>query len=303
MKVMICDPTDESAIQSMRAAGIDVDVRDDISAEELLQAAPEYHGMVVRSRTKVPAAVIDTATNLQVIVRGGVGLDNIDVEYARSKGVSVFNTPAASSISVAELTIGYLLCLARRIPDVVASMRAGQWEKKAFSKGTEISGKTLGLVGCGRIGQEVGKRADALGMKVLFTRRQTTELDYATQVELTELVSRSHYISLHVPHTPDTHHIIGADEFAQMMDGVFIINCGRGGTLDEDALYNAVLSGKVSGAALDVFEDEKEDRGQRLLALPQVIGSPHIGAGTLEAKERVGAEVAERMIEFYQEHH
>ena len=301
MKVLICDPTDPESVERMRAAGIEVDVRDDISAEELMEVLPAYDGMVVRSRTKVRAPLIDKAKNLKVIVRGGVGLDNIDVEQARAKGITVLNTPAASSASVAELTIGYLFALARRIPDATASMRAGQWEKKAFSKGTEIAGKTLGLVGCGRIGQEVARRAAALGMNVIFTRRTPTELPYARQVSLDELVRTADYISLHVPYTPETHNIIGAPEFAKMKDGVYIINCGRGGTLDEEALYDAIVSGKVAGAALDVFADEKEDRGKKLFTLPQVIGSPHIGAGTVEATERVGAEVAELLINFCQE--
>ena len=303
MKVLICDPTDPKAIEKMRAAGIAVDVRDDITADELMEAIPAYHGMVVRSRTKVRAPLIDKAENLKIIVRGGVGLDNIDVDYARSKGITVMNTPAASSVSVAELTIGYLFALARRIPDATASMRAGKWEKKAFSKGTEITGKTLGLVGCGRIGQEVAKRAAALGMNVIFHRRTPTELPYAKQVSLDELVRTADYISLHVPYTPETHHIIGAPEFEKMKDGVYIINCGRGGTLDEEALYEAIVSGKVAGAALDVFADEKEDRGRKLFTLPQVIGSPHIGAGTKEARARVGEEVAELMINFYRENY
>lgn len=301
MKMLICDPTDIDAVEKMRTAGIEVDVRDDISPEGLIEVIPEYHGMVVRSRTKVRQPVIDVAKNLKLIVRGGVGLDNIDVDYARSKGVAVMNTPAASSVSVAELTIGYLFDLARRIPDATASMRAGQWEKKAFSKGTELTGKTLGLVGCGRIGQEVAKRAAGLGMDVLFYRRTKTDVPHATQVSLDELLAKSDYISLHVPHTEETHYIIGAPEFAKMKDGVYIVNCGRGGTLDEAALYDAIVSGKVAGAALDVFEDEKEERGKKLFTLPQVIGSPHIGAGTSEASTRVGGEVAEIVIAFYQE--
>lgn len=301
MKVIICDPTDPSAIDTMRAAGIQVDVRDDITAEELMEVLPAYDGMVVRSRTQVRLRLIDQATNLRAIVRGGVGLDNIDVDYAQSKGIAVMNTPAASSASVAELTIGYLLALARRIPDAAASMRAGQWEKKPLSKGSEIGGKTLGLVGCGRIGQEVARRAAALDMNVLYYRRTPTDLPFARQTTLDDLVQAADFISLHVPHSGETHNIIGASEFAKMKHGVFIVNCGRGGTLDEDALYRAIKSGKAAGAALDVFADEKEDRGQKLFTLPQVIGSPHIGAGTAEAKTRVGEEVAERMIRFYRE--
>jgi D-3-phosphoglycerate dehydrogenase len=298
MKVLICDPTDPEAIARMREAGIDVDVRDDVTADELPQVIPGYHGMVVRSRTKVREPLIDKATNLQVIVRGGVGLDNIDVDYARAKGIAVLNTPAASSASVAELTIGYLFALARRIPQTTASMNAGLWEKKKF-KGTEVAGKRLGLIGFGRIGQEVGKRADALGMDVVFHRRTPTEVAYARQVSFDELIRTSDYISLHCPHTDETHCILDAGAFARMRDGVYIINCGRGGTLDEDALYDAIQSGKVAGAALDVYAEEPA-KGHKLYDLDAVIGSPHIGASTGEAQARVGVEVAEKMIEFYQ---
>ena len=297
MKLLVCDPTDPKAVAAMREAGIEVDVRDDITPEDLEAIIADYDGMVVRGRTKVRESLIDKATNLKVIIRGGVGLDNIDVDYARSKGVEVRNTPSASSNSVAELTIGYLLALVRRIPWTTVSMKAGKWEKKAFSKGTELAGKTLGLVGCGRIGSLVAQKAAALGMEVIFYRRTPTEVVGATQVSLDELLARSDFVSLHVPHAPGTHYIISAEAFAKMKDGVYVINCGRGGTLDEAALYDAITSGKVSGAALDVFEDEKEERGRRLMELPQVIGSPHIGAGTGEAKARVGEEVAQIAIE------
>ncbi len=299
MRLLVCDPTAPSAIAAMREAGIEVDVRDDISPEELEAVIADYDAIVVRSRTKVRQPLIDKAVNLKLIIRGGVGLDNIDVEYARSKGIAVRNTPTASSNSVAELTVGYLLALARQLPQVTASMKAGKWEKKAFSKGSEIAGKTLGLIGYGRIGRLVARKATALGMRVLAYDPYVTEAEEGvTLLPLDELLPQADYISLHVPHTPETHYIVNADSFSRMKDGVRIINCGRGGTLDEAALYENIVGGKVAGAALDVFEDEKEDRGQRLLSLPQVIGSPHIGAGTVEAKARVGEEVARIAIEF-----
>jgi D-3-phosphoglycerate dehydrogenase len=219
------------------------------------------------------------------------------VKYAESKGIEVRNTPAASSNSVAELTVGYLLGLVRQIPQVAATMKDGKWEKKAFSKGKEVTGKTLGLIGLGRIGSLVAQKANALGMSVIFYRRTPTQVNYATQVGLGEIFARSDFISLHVPHTDETHNIVGKEAFEKMKDGVYIINCGRGGTLDEAALYDAIKSGKVAGAALDVFEDEKEERGKRFMDLPQVIGSPHIGAGTKEATARVGDEVAQIAIE------
>jgi len=302
MKLLVCDPTDPQSIARMRQAGIDVDVRDDITPEDLATAIADYDAMVVRSRTRVPAALIDQATNLKLIIRGGVGLDNIDVQYAESKGIEVRNTPAASSNSVAELTIGYLFALVRPIAQATASMRDKQWEKKAFSKGRELDGKTLGLVGCGRIGSLVAQKANALGMEVIFTRRTPTEVPGAAQVSLDELLARSDFISLHAPHTPETHHIIGKEALSKMKDGVYIVNCGRGGTIDEAALYDALVSGKVAGAALDVFEDEKDERGRRFADLPQVIGSPHIGAGTTEATARVGGEVTDIAIEFYRQH-
>ena len=295
MKVLICDATDPKALEKIAAAGIEVVNKPDVTPDELMQILPEYDAMVVRSRTKVRTPLIDVASNLKAIVRGGVGLDNIDVEHARSKGIKVLNTPSASSDSVAELTIGYLFGLARRVPQMTASMKSGKWEKKAF-KGSELSGKTLGLVGLGRIGQATAKRAAALGMNVLFCRRTATEVDYATQVDLGELLARSDYVSLHVPHTPETHHIIDAEAIAKMKEGVRIINCGRGGTIDEDALCDAITSGKVAGAALDVYAEEPS-KGHKLFSLDQVIGSPHIGAATSEAQARVGAEVAENVIQ------
>ena len=297
MKVLICDPTEADALQAISAAGIEVVNRPDVTPDELMEIIPEYDGMVVRSRTKVRAPLLDQAVNLKVIVRGGVGLDNIDVGHAQSTGIAVLNTPAASSDSVAELTVGYLFALARNIPAMTLSMGEGKWEKKKF-KGTEISGKTLGLIGFGRIGQATGKRAHALGMQVLFFRRSPTDVPYANQVSLDELLAQSDYISLHTPHTPETHHIIDADAISKMKDGVYIVNCGRGGTIDEEALYDALVAGKVAGAALDVFEEEPAQE-HKLFTLAQVIGSPHVGAATKEAQARVGAEVADKVIEFF----
>jgi D-3-phosphoglycerate dehydrogenase len=299
MKLLVCDPTAPAAVKAMQEAGIEVDVQDDITPEDLESVIADYEAIVVRSRTTVRQPLIDKAANLKLIVRGGVGLDNIDVKHARSKGIEVRNTPAASSNAVAELTIGYLFALARQIPQMTASLKAKQWEKKAFSNGIELEGKTLGLIGCGRIGGLVARKAVFLDMEVLFhCLPPFPDLPGADNVSLDELVARADFISLNVPYKEETHFILGREEFARMKDGVYIINCGRGGTLDEDALYDAIVSGKVTGAALDVFHDEKEERGQRLLALPQVIGSPHVGAGTVEAKKRVGEEVAQVATEF-----
>jgi D-3-phosphoglycerate dehydrogenase len=308
MRVLICDPVAPETIQALQDAGIDVDNRPDITAEELLREAAAYDGMVVRSRTKVPKDVIDAASNLKIIVRGGVGLDSIDVPYAREKGVEVRNTPKASSNSVAELALGYMLALARHIPQATASMTASEWQKKKL-KGTEIAGKTLGLVGFGNIGGLLGRKAAALGMDVIFYDVVVpSDPGPAKQVGLDELLARSDYLSLHVPLLPTTQNMLDAEAFAKMKDGVYIVNCARGGVIDEDALHDALVSGKVAGAALDVFLDEKVNPGNpKLFGLKDkngfnlVIGSPHIGASTAEGQGRVGTEVADILIEFYRE--
>jgi D-3-phosphoglycerate dehydrogenase len=295
MKVLICDATDPKALKLIEEAGIEVVNQPDITPEELLEVIPEYPCMVVRSRTKVTKAVLDAGTSLKSVVRAGVGLDNIDVAYAQEKGVKVLNTPSASTQSVAELTVAYLMALARNIPLMTASMKAGKWEKKSFV-GSEVSGKTLGLIGSGRIGSAVADRAIALGMDVVAFDPYVTELPNITLMELEDLFAKADYISLHVPHTDETHNILDAAAFNKVKTGVRIINCGRGGTIDEDALYQAIQDGKVAGAALDVFADEPL-ADSKLFSLDQVIGSPHIGAGTKEAKARVGEVAAQKVIE------
>jgi D-3-phosphoglycerate dehydrogenase len=308
MKVLICDPVAPETIQSLQAAGIQVDNRPDISPEELLRDAANYDAMVVRSRTRIPKEVIDAATNLKIVVRGGVGLDNIDVPYAKAKGVEVRNTPKASSNSVAELALGYMLALARKIPQASMSMTAGEWKKKQL-KGSEIGGKTLGLIGFGNIGGALGAKATALGMDVIFYDViSPPDPGEAKQVSLDEVLTQSDFISLHVPKLPATTNMLNAEAFAKMKDGVHVINCARGGLIDEDALADALASGKVAGAALDVYVDEKVQPGNaRLFAIKdengfnKVIGSPHVGASTVEGQSRVGGEVADILIEFYKE--
>lgn len=296
MKVLICDKTETEYIERMRSAGLTVDVRDDITPEELPNVLPAYDGMVVRSRTKVRKPLIDACPNLKVIVRGGAGLDTIDYEYAKSKGISVMNTPLANSASVAELAIGFMLMMARSLYQATASVKAEKWDKKSFS-GDEIGGKTLGLVGMGNIGREVAKRAMVMGMIVIAYDPYVEVVDGIKLVTLDELLSQSDYISFHLPKTEESANLIGANQFAKMKKGVRIVNCARGGIIDENALYEALVSGKVAGAALDVFAEEPP-KDWRLLKLDNVIGSPHIGAGTKEAQARVGAEVAEKLIAF-----
>ena len=296
MKVLICDKTEKEYIEQMRAAGLTVDVRDDITPEELMTVLPAYDGMVVRSRTKVRQPLIDVCPNLKVIVRGGAGLDTIDHEYAKSKGIAVMNTPLANSLSVAELAIGYMFMLARSLYRATSTMKAEKWDKKSF-EGDEIGGKTLGLIGLGNIGRETGKRAMALGMKVIAYDPFVKEADGIQLVTLDELLAQADYISLHLPKTKESANMIGAEQFAKMKKGIRIINCARGGIINEDALYEALTNGTVAGAALDVFAEEPPT-DWKLLKLENVIASPHIGAATKEAQARVGAEVAQKLIEF-----
>jgi D-3-phosphoglycerate dehydrogenase len=296
MKILICDKTEKEYIEQMRAAGLTVDVRDDITPEELMTVLPAYEGMVVRSRTKVRQPLIDVCPNLKVIVRGGAGLDTIDHEYARSKGIVVMNTPLANSASVAELAMGYMFMLARSLYKATSTMKEEKWEKKAFN-GVELGGKTLGIIGYGNIGHQTARLATALGMKVLAYDPYVTSPNGVKLVNLDELLEQSDYISLHLPKTKESANMIGAAEFAKMKDGVRIINCARGGIINEDALYDALVSGKVAGAAVDVFAEEPPTNW-KLLKLDNVIGSPHIGAQTKEAQGRVGAEVAEKLIDF-----
>ena len=296
MKIIICDKTEKEYIEQMRAAGLTVDVRDDITPEQLMVELPNYDGMVVRSRTKVRKDLIDVCPNLKIILRGGAGLDTIDHEYAKEKGITVMNTPLANSKSVAELTIGYMLMMARSLYAASATMKAEKWDKKSFN-GDEIGGKTLGLIGIGNIGKEVTKRALAMEMTVVAYDPYVKEMAGVKLVSLDELLAQSDYISLHLPKTKESSNMIGKEQFAKMKNGVRIVNCARGGIVNEEALYEALTSGKVAGAALDVF-DEEPPVDWKLAKLDNVIASPHIGAATKEAQARVGAEVAEKLIAF-----
>jgi D-3-phosphoglycerate dehydrogenase len=296
MKVLICDKTEKEYIEQMRAAGLTVDVRDDITPEELPNVLPNYDAMVVRSRTKVRQPLIDVCPNLKVIVRGGVGLDTIDHEYAKSKGIAVMNTPLASSASVAELAIGYMFALARNIYKATSTMKAEKWDKKSF-EGDEIGGKVLGIIGLGNIGKETARRAMALGMTVIAYDPFASPAEGVRKVSLEELFSQADYISIHAPKTKETANMIAAEQIAKMKDGVRIINCARGGIVNEDALYDGLKSGKVAGAALDVFAEEPPT-DWKLIKLDNVIASPHIGAATKEAQARVGYEVAQKIIDF-----
>ncbi len=299
-RVLVSDPLAQDAVDEMKESGLSVDVKTDMSPDELVATIPNYEAIVVRSATKVRKEAIDAATNLKLIVRAGVGLDNIDVDYARSKGIEVRNTPGASTNSVAELALGHILSLARHIARGTVSLKNGKWEKKGL-KGVEIAGKTLGIVGIGRIGQALAKKAHALGMTVIAFDKFITQSplpEIVTMVPFADLLERSDFISLHIPFDPKEGATIGKKEFAQMKDGVRIVNCARGGVIDEDALAAALASGKVAGAALDVFATEPPDVNSPLFSQENLSLTPHIGASTVEAQARVGGEAAKIVIEF-----
>ncbi len=290
-KILVADALDQEAMEKLQAIpGFEVTLKTGMSEDELVKTIPEFHAVVVRSATKVTRRVIEAAGSLELIVRAGIGLDNIDVQATREKGVAVANTPAATSISVAEHAFGLMLAAVRNHGKANLSMKEHKWEKKALS-GTEVFGKTLGIIGFGRIGQEVAKRAIAFGMSVIFTDiiQWQTELD-ARQVSLDELLSQSDIITLHLPLTDKTRHMMSDREFEKMKEGVVLINASRGGIVDEKALLRALESGKVRAAALDVFEKEPPEDFS-LIDHPCAMATPHIGAAAREGQKRAGLEV------------
>ncbi|MCX6101415.1 MAG: 3-phosphoglycerate dehydrogenase, partial [Candidatus Bipolaricaulota bacterium] len=291
---------DASAVKAMRDAGLIVNEKTSLTPDALLRENAEYDAIVVRSATKVRAEVIDAGARLKLIVRAGVGLDNVDAVHARKKGVEVRNTPSASSNSVAALALGHMLSLARHIGRGTASLKAGQWEKKQL-EGVEIEGKTLGIIGIGRIGQSLARKAHALGMAVLCYDAFLSASPIpkiARFVPLDELLAESDFISLHIPYDAAKGPTLGEREIGRMKPGVQLINCARGGVVDEAALLRALESGKVAGAALDVFATEPPAAGDALVAAQNVSLTPHIGAATAEAQARVGDEAARIVIEF-----
>lgn len=297
IKVLINDGMSSEGIKMLREAGFEVTDKK-IPQEELPGAIAPYDVIVVRSATKVTKEVIDGGKNLKVIVRGGVGVDNIDVAYVEAKGIKVFNTPGASSASVAELALAHMFALARSLVDANMTMRQGLWEKKKYATGIELAGKTLGILGYGRIGKELARRAVALGMRVITYDPWVKEVEPPVSwVEKEALLRESDFISLHTPKLPEGP-ALGASEIAMMKTGAFMINCARGGVVDEKALLEALNSGKLGGAGLDVFEKEPTDHWD-LVKHPKVSVTPHIGASTVEAQERIGAEVAQILIDYF----
>ncbi len=302
-KVLVSDSIAREGVEILRRHA-QVVVDDKITTDALMLAIPEYDALVVRSRTKVIAPVIDAATRLRVIGRAGVGVDNIDCEAAARRGIAVVNSPASAMVSVAEHTMGLMIALARFIPQADASMRKGGWEKNKFL-GIELSGKTLGIVGLGRIGSMVAVRAEAFGMRVLtydpYIKGERAETFGSTLLEsLDDLLALSDFVSIHVPLMPNTRGLIGAEKMAKMKPGARLISCARGGVVDEKALLAALESGHLAGAALDVFETEPPGDNP-LLKHSRVVVTPHLGAMTEEAQTRAAVDVAEQVVEILRE--
>ncbi|KYH31675.1 hydroxypyruvate reductase [Clostridium tepidiprofundi DSM 19306] len=300
-RVLVTDGMDKGAVEQLKQKGYEV-VEQHFEPDALGEELKNFDVMVVRSATKVRQPIIDKAAEagrLKLIIRGGVGLDNIDVAYAMEKGIKVSNTPKASSSSVAELAIGHMFAISRFINISNVTMREGKWEKKKY-KGVELAGKTLGLIGFGRISREVAKRAEALGMKVIYTDiiGKAEGYDQYKFCELNELLKEADYVSLHIPFIKEQGPTIRKEQIEMMKDGAFLINCARGGVVEEDALYEALKSGKLAGAAIDVFEEEPT-KNEALINLSNVSVTPHIGASTKEAQKRIGEEVVSIIEEFF----
>jgi D-3-phosphoglycerate dehydrogenase len=297
-RVLVSDPITQAGIDLFKEAGFEVEVKTDHTPEELQAMIKNYDALIVRSQTKVTAAIIQAADNLKVIGRAGVGVDNVDVEAATKKGIIVLNAPDGNTISTAELTVAMLMALARNIPQAHSSLKGGAWDRKSFT-GVEVNGKTLGIVGMGRIGTEVAKRMQGMGMEILamdpFLTSERAEALGVKLADIDAIITQSDFITVHTPLTAETKGLFGAKEFARMKQGVRLVNCARGGIYDEAALAEAIKSGRVAGAAIDVYPVEPPtDRS--VIDLPQAVVTPHLGASTTEAQENVAVDVAIEVI-------
>ncbi|MBI3315725.1 MAG: phosphoglycerate dehydrogenase, partial [Candidatus Omnitrophica bacterium] len=300
-KVLICDDLSEQGLAVLRRdKTLNVVIKTKLSLAELKKEIADADACVVRSGTQLTAEVIAAAKGLKVIGRAGVGLDNVDVEAASKRGVVVINTPGGNTVSAAEHTFCLIMALARNIPEASASLKRGEWERKKFM-GIELYDKTLGVLGLGRIGTEVSKRAQSFGMRVIaydpYLREEKAKQLGVELVSFEELLKRSDFLTLHMPLTQDNRHMIGEKELAKMKKGVRLVNCARGGLVDEEALHRAIESKHVAGAALDVFETEPP-KGSALLRQPNVIGTPHLGASTEEAQVAVSVDVAQSVADY-----
>jgi D-3-phosphoglycerate dehydrogenase / 2-oxoglutarate reductase len=290
-KILISDRIADEGIKLLEEKGYQIEKAWDLPKTELPKIIADYDALIIRSATKAKGDLLSNAKKLKVIGRAGEGLDNVDFQKANELGIKVVNTPHVSYMSVAELTIGYVLALARNIVQGTASLREGKWEKEQLM-GTEVNGKTLGIIGCGYIGKTVERLAISLGMKVLGVE----ECVYDRFIPIDEMLPEADFITVHVPLTPNTKHLISTNEFNKMKDGVMIVDCSRGGVVDQEALYQALVSGKVRAAALDVFEEEPP-KNSKLLKLSNVIATPHVGAQTKEAQLKASIQIAKKVIE------
>ncbi|MHA6318022.1 phosphoglycerate dehydrogenase [Altererythrobacter sp. CAU 1778] len=300
-RVLISDKMDPNAARIFEERGCDVDVITGETPEELTARLGDYDGLAIRSSTKVTAAMLDAATNLKVIGRAGIGVDNVDIPYASGKGVVVMNTPFGNSITTAEHAIAMMMALARQIPEANARTQAGEWPKSAFM-GVEVTGKTLGLIGAGNIGSIVASRALGLRMKVVaydpFLNEDRAVEMGVEKVDLETLLARADFVSLHTPLTDQTRNILSRERLEKAKPGIRIVNCARGGLIDEAALKDMLESGQVAGAALDVFETEPPAKDHPLFGAPNFICTPHLGASTTEAQVNVALQVAEQMADY-----
>ncbi len=300
MKVLVSDNISPKCIEILKKSGLEVDVKTGMKPEELKACIGDYHGLIIRSATKVTSEIINAAKNLKVIGRAGSGLDNVDRAAATKKGIVLMNTPGGNTITTAEHSIALMVALARQIPQATISMKAGKWEKKKFM-GVELFNKTLGIIGIGNIGSQVAKRAQGLAMNVIaydpFLSEDKAKAMGVEKVDIKELFRRSDFITIHTPLTPETRNMINKETIKMMKLGVRIINCARGGIINEKDLYEALVGGKVAGAALDVFEKEPPENNP-LLKLNNVISTPHLGASTKEAQENVAVAVAEQVVDY-----
>ena len=299
VKVLVCDPIHEEGIEKLRQASFEVDVNPTVVPETLRKVVSNYDVLIVRSRTKITKEIIEAGRRLRVIGRAGVGLDNIDVEAAKKRGIVILNTQEAAANAAAELTIGLIISLARSIPHADRSMKEGKWIKEQLM-GLELRDKTLGIIGLGNVGERVARFAKALGMKILITKRTPPAPELLKELEaefvlLKELLQRSDVVTIHVPLTEETKHMIGAQEIHLMKKGAFLVNTSRGAIVDEKALLDALKSGKLGGAALDVYETEPPE-DLSLISLPNVICTPHIGAQTERAQRAVAVSIAEKIV-------
>src|SRR5881394_3904056 len=297
-KILIADSISQSGIDELaRDGAFEVSTQTGLSESALVEVIPDFTAVVVRSQTKITAAVLNAGTKLRVVGRAGVGIDNVDVAEATRRGVIVMNAPGGNTISTAEHSFSLLLCAARKIPRADAMLRGGKWDRKNL-EGVELFNKTLGVIGMGRIGSELSRRAIAFGMRVVAfdpylsaTRARTLQVELVD--ELDDLLGAADFITLHTPLTPETHHLLDAARLAKTKRGVRVINCARGGLIDEAALSDALRSGSVAAAALDVFETEPLPADSPLREVPNLVLTPHLGASTVEAQESVGLEIAQ----------